>query len=293
MAFAGEADSALEVSSGTQGHSSGSSLWGTEAVRALRAPRLLAEAVPDEEALLASVRSRVGPYASSGALRHHLRNAHGKIGWCVNGYLREAVLASDVAPADFAPAAHAVGVHEETASWSDLPALPAPLWELVLSFLTAPDVRSAACACWALRLAAGQARWRSLYGERWGAPPLHGLPAPASALLAPPPPCWRSAYSARAYSLGALRCPACLSCPLAPVVYGFPAPALVTAQRSGRVLLGGDYLVDNDPAWACAACGLQWRTWPWARGGIPAPAPEEARVAGAGAGAGVHFAGEL
>ena len=104
------------------------------------------------------------------------------------------------------------------------------------------------------------------------------------------PVCWRGAYNARAAALGALRCPSCLARPLAPVVYGFPSPQLVPAQRSGRVLLGGDYLLERDPTWSCAACGLQWRQWPWAQGGVPQPVPPEARVAGAGAGAGVHFA---
>jgi hypothetical protein len=34
--------------------------------------------VPDEGALLACVRTRVGPYASEAHLRHHIRNAHAK-----------------------------------------------------------------------------------------------------------------------------------------------------------------------------------------------------------------------
>jgi hypothetical protein len=173
-----------------------------------------------------------------------------------------------------------------------------------------------ACVCCH---ACAQTLWRALYLQRWGPaaaalpapppPPPYALPA-AAAVVAPPgapmrPPagcggggavalCWRAAYGTRAAALGALRCPCCLSArSLTAVVYGFPSGALVAAQRNGRVLLGGDYLVDNDPAWACAACGLQWRAWPWAAGGPPEACPPAARVAGAGAGAGVHFAGEV
>jgi hypothetical protein len=160
-----------------------------------------------------------------------------------------------------------------------------------------------------LRLCA-QTLWRALFLQRWGpaAAALHApprQPAPPAAVAAvtsgapmrPPAAaalCWRAAYGARASALGALRCPCCLSArSLTAVVYGFPSGALVAAQRAARVLLGGDYLVDNDPAWACAACGLQWRAWPWAEGGPPEACPPAARVAGAGAGAGVHFAGEV
>jgi hypothetical protein len=80
----------------------------------------------------------------------------------------------------------------------------------------------------------------------------------------------------------------CVSCARALAKLWTDAPA-----SQGRVLLGGDYLVENDPAWACSACGLQWRAWPWAAGGAVEECPPAARVAGAGAGAGVHFAAEV
>jgi hypothetical protein len=90
-----------------------------------------------------------------------------------------------------------------------VPALPPAPWELVLWRLAAPDVRSAACACAALRCAAASAPlWRALYLRRWGATAAAAAAAAAAATSpdAPLPPCWRAAYAARAAHLGALRC---------------------------------------------------------------------------------------
>ena len=60
-----------------------------------------------------------------------------------------------------------------------------------------------------------------------------------------------------------LTCPECLTAKVTPMVYGFPSPALVTAMRAGTVLLGGDYLVEGNPTWACRACQSRWRSWPF------------------------------
>jgi hypothetical protein len=43
------------------------------------------------------------------------------------------------------------------------------------------------------------------------------------------------------------------------------------------VLLGGDYLVECDPSWACGACQSRWRAWPFA---WPDVSEEDRRVAG-------------
>ena len=64
------------------------------------------------------------------------------------------------------------------------------------------------------------------------------------------------------------------------LVPGFPSPALVAALRRSHVLLGGDYLVEGDPSWACPACQSRWRVWPFAW-----------PVADDGAGAGAAAAG--
>ena len=61
-----------------------------------------------------------------------------------------------------------------------------------------------------------------------------------------------------------MMCPECLSSKVLPIVYGFPSPPLVAALKKSRVLLGGDYLVEGDPSWACGACQSRWRTWPFA-----------------------------
>ena len=60
-----------------------------------------------------------------------------------------------------------------------------------------------------------------------------------------------------------MTCPECLTSKVTPIVYGFPSPALVAAMRDGLVLLGGDYLVEGDPNWACKACQSRWRAWPF------------------------------
>ena len=285
---------------GAEDDAAAPALWGPEAVRALRQPRALADAVPGEAALLAAVRARVGPYASEGALRHHVRNTHAKTWWAVNSYLREAVLARvDDGPADFEPAAHGppplappsqvLDERDGDAPATPPPPLPPALWELILRRLDAPDVRAAGAVCVALRAAASsQALWQALYQRRWG-PRAFAAAAPRL-----PGGCWRAAYSERSEQLGAMRCPCCAAPrALTPVAYGFPAAGLVAAQRAGKLLLGGDYLMEKDPAWACAACGLQWTAWPWATGGAVEECPVTARVAGAGAGAGVHFAAEV
>jgi len=58
------------------------------------------------------------------------------------------------------------------------------------------------------------------------------------------------------------RCPACKHRPFATIVYGMPY--FDGAERcdveAGRILLAGCVLTDDDPAWACAACGIRmWR----------------------------------
>lgn len=254
-------------------------LWGPDAVRALRTPRVLDAPAADEERLLEEVRAVAGPYATHDILRHHLRASHGKPGWAVNGYLREAVLARNTR-ADFEPPprpeaeAASAGVSmlaPESAAPAELdeppPAeLPACVWELILSHLEAPDVRAAACVCTALRCAADSC-WPALFVRRWGVPiPLH------------PPQQPRKAYAERAAALGAFRCPACLRAPLQPIVYGFPSPALVAAQRKSLVWLGGDYLIKGDPSWACMGCESRWLTFPWARGGMPCRVPTLAQM---------------
>ena len=61
-----------------------------------------------------------------------------------------------------------------------------------------------------------------------------------------------------------MMCPECLSSKVLPIVYGFPSPPLVAALKKSRVLLGGDYLIEGDPSWACGACQSRWRAWPFA-----------------------------
>ena len=69
-----------------------------------------------------------------------------------------------------------------------------------------------------------------------------------------------------------MTCPECHAARVTPIVYGFPSPQLVTALKKQKVLLGGDYLVEGDPSWACRACQSRWRAWPFA---WPAVGPEQ------------------
>lgn len=106
---------------------------------------------------------------------------------------------------------------------------------------------------------------------------------------------WRDEYRARHARDANMTCPECLTSKVTPIVYGFPSPALVAAMRDGLVLLGGDYLVEGDPNWACKACQSRWRAWPfsWPDDAL-APADERRRMrvssrpgaAGAGHGGG-------
>ncbi len=48
-----------------------------------------------------------------------------------------------------------------------------------------------------------------------------------------------------------------------PCVYGYPTAALLAAMHKGRVLLGGDYLLDNEPTWACRGCNQGWVHYPY------------------------------
>ena len=90
---------------------------------------------------------------------------------------------------------------------------------------------------------------------------------------------WRDEYRARHARDADMTCPECLTSKVTPIVYGFPSPALVAAMRGGVVLLGGDYLVEGDPNWACKACQSRWRAWPFAWPDDALAAADERRLA--------------
>ena len=75
---------------------------------------------------------------------------------------------------------------------------------------------------------------------------------------------WFAAYRDAHVREREMLCPECHASRVTPTVYGFPSPELVAALRRGAVSLGGDYLVEGDPCWACAACESRWRAWPFA-----------------------------
>ena len=186
--------------------------------------------------------------------------------------------------------------------------LPPLAWERVLSRVSLADACRLARVAPAAREAAGsETVWRAQYAARWGARAAASLETRAAArrdareareaevFVEPPPPPppptnaafdsfpslirWRDEYRARHARDADMTCPECLTSKVTPIVYGFPSPALVAAMRGGVVLLGGDYLVEGDPNWACKACQSRWRAWPFAWPDDALAAADERRLA--------------
>ena len=186
--------------------------------------------------------------------------------------------------------------------------LPPLAWERVLSRVSLADACRLARVAPAAREAAGsETVWRAQYASRWGARAAASLETRAAArrdarearetgetvFVEPPPPPpknaafdsfpslirWRDEYRARHARDADMICPECLTSKVTPIVYGFPSPALVAAMRGGVVALGGDYLVEGDPNWACKACQSRWRAWPFAWPDDALAAADERRLA--------------
>ena len=51
-----------------------------------------------------------------------------------------------------------------------------------------------------------------------------------------------------------MRCPACGSDGMLPILRGFPSPESVAAAERGELLLGGCMVSDNDPTHGCPVC---------------------------------------
>ncbi|MBX3651087.1 MAG: hypothetical protein KF771_06915 [Burkholderiales bacterium] len=54
-------------------------------------------------------------------------------------------------------------------------------------------------------------------------------------------------------------CPKCGSRPVARIVYGLPHFSEKEAREvdTGKIVLGGCIITDDDPQWACVSCGQQ------------------------------------
>ena len=183
------------------------------------------------------------------------------------------------------------------------PPLPPLAWACVLSRVSLADACRLARVAPAAREAAGsETVWRAQYASRWGARAAASLETRAAArrdarearetaevFVEPPTNAafdsfpslirWRDEYRARHARDADMTCPECLTSKVTPIVYGFPSPALVAAMRGGVVLLGGDYLVEGDPNWACKACQSRWRAWPFAWPDDALAAADERRLA--------------
>lgn len=76
-------------------------------------------------------------------------------------------------------------------------------------------------------------------------------------------PSWRRSFRLRHVQERHMLCPQCGAPAVVPCVYGYPTQALLAAMSRGRVLLGGDYLIDQEPTWACKTCEAQFASWPF------------------------------
>ena len=253
----------------------GAELWGPAAL-ARAQTRDATTPLSEETGLMRELRKKSGPFASDATLRAHLRAARGKLHWSMNGYFRQAVLDADPrAKCDFEPRPLASDRPADESSsgadnyceptcrddGTDVPRLPPLVWELVLARVPAVDACRLARVSSSTRDAAhAPPVWRRQFVSRWG----DAAASRVASRAAPDTPDWRDEYRRRHARERAMTCPECLAARVTPIVYGFPSPALVSALRRGRVLLGGDYLVDGDPAWGCRACQSRWLRWPFA-----------------------------
>jgi hypothetical protein len=259
-------------------------LWGSRALA--HTTRDAATPLENESHLLRCLIKKVGPFADAECLRQHLRAARGKLHWSANGYFREAVTATVIPPRvgrarrDFEPKPLAFDPlrdreppdaggpsfrgkdEKEGDAPSETPSLPPLAWERVLSRVSLADACRLARVAPATREAAGsESVWRAQYAARWGARAVASLETRAA--HSEKTIRWRDEYRARHARDANMTCPECLTGKVTPIVYGFPSPSLVAAMRDGVVLLGGDYLVEGDPNWACKACQSKWRAWPF------------------------------
>jgi len=178
----------------------------------------------------------------------------------------------------------------------NVPSLPPLCWEKVLARSCLLDAVHLARVNAETREAAGSDTvWRAQFSRRWGEvaavsleqrassrkpyrkedpSPVEKCPSPEEGqpqgqLQVPQNPGlsrieWHREYRQRHVRDRNLTCPECLTSKVTPVVYGFPSPKLVDATNLRTVQLGGDYLVEGDPVWACRACQSRWAAWPFA-----------------------------
>jgi len=154
-----------------------------------------------------------------------------------------------------------------------VPALPPLAWERVFARVSLVDACRLARVSPETREAAGsETVWRSQYESRWGRVATESLLRRAIQRASFDAAKetenthrvqWYHEYRARHAREHTMTCPECLTSKVTPIVYGFPSPSLVDAARNGIVNLGGDYLTEGDPNWACRACRSRWRAWPF------------------------------
>ena len=53
-------------------------------------------------------------------------------------------------------------------------------------------------------------------------------------------------------------CPQCGSSKLAQIIYGRPTAEAMEAAERGEFILGGCFVLPDQPDWECQSCGHQW-----------------------------------
>ncbi|GBF87331.1 hypothetical protein Rsub_00042 [Raphidocelis subcapitata] len=75
---------------------------------------------------------------------------------------------------------------------------------------------------------------------------------------------WRALHRRQRGYEGRRACPRCGEGRVVPILYGYPTPELLAGMRSGRLVLGGDHLIESAHIWACrGGAGCCFRSWPW------------------------------
>ncbi len=54
------------------------------------------------------------------------------------------------------------------------------------------------------------------------------------------------------------KCPKCGCENVAAIVFGYPSPEMFEESNSGKVVLGGCCVTEEDPEWHCNDCENEW-----------------------------------
>eukprot|EP00877_Chromochloris_zofingiensis_P008437 jgi/Chrzof1/3847/Cz13g11010.t1 len=81
--------------------------------------------------------------------------------------------------------------------------------------------------------------------------------------IKPPGRYWHQLYKQQHNYQTTRLCPRCGVCSVVPIVYGFPSAQLLAGMQGGRLMLGGDHLIESCHVWACSGCRSCYRYYPY------------------------------